>query len=361
MKNRITISLLCLVAVVIYGCSGKASNDETVNADLSAKPGITEENKTDKNFKDEQMPAMIFPDKIGVLSDARMNFQGISRLYTYYVPSDYDSNDKLPLMITLHGQGFGAAQQLKDSKFDTLAESENFIMIAPNCVTIDSDGNLASEGLTFKDIPNVGPENRRWNIKNPVHDDKGIDDIAFISALIDLFEDKFNIDRTRVYVSGLSNGALMSIRLSVELSDEIAGIGAVAGTLPYDYMKNEISSPMKIVLINGDADPTVPIGGYPGFSPPIQDAAAWYNQQFNVTAEAVKTELPQTVEEDTTKVVKYEWPQNQGSQTVLYVVEGGGHTWPGGTQYFPEARIGKLSMHYSASKLIWDELKNFHK
>ncbi len=360
MKKKFLIPFLC-IGVMLTGCGNSSSRDGAASADTSKTAEAIEETTENKISKEEQMPAEIIPDKIGVLSDARMNFQGISRLYSYYVPSDFHAEEKLPLMITLHGQGFGAVQQLKDSQFDILAETEKFVMIAPNCVTIDAEGNLASEGLTFFDLPDVGAANRRWNIKNAIHDMNGVDDIAYISALIDLFADRYNIDTDRVYVSGLSNGALMSIRLSVELSDKIAGIGAVAGTLPYDYMKNKISSPMKIVLIQGDADPTVPIEGYTGYSPSIWEAAKWYNEQFNVAEDAVKTELPQTVEGDTTKVVKYEWPEKSGSQVVLYVIEGGGHTWPGGTQYFPEARIGKLSMHYSASKLIWDELKNFHK
>ena len=70
-------------------------------------------------------------------------------------------------------RSYYAVQQLKDSQFDILAETEKFVMIAPNCVTIDAEGNLASEGLTFFDLPDVGAANRRWNIKNAIHDMNG--------------------------------------------------------------------------------------------------------------------------------------------------------------------------------------------
>lgn len=351
-RNYFPLVSLCLVMTM--GCAGSVSQAPVTSPAPSVEP-------SEVQSPSPSLPPEIIPDKIGELADARMTFQGISRLYTYYVPSTYKVGDRLPLMISLHGQGLNAAQQLKDSQFDVLAERENFILIVPNCVTIDSSGNLASEGYTYRDLPDVGAENRRWNVKNEAHDLKGVDDVAYISALIDSFSKWFNVDTDRVYISGMSNGALMSIRLAVELTDKVAGIGAVGGTVPYYYMTKDISGPLKVVFINGDSDPIVPIGGYPGYSPSIWEGADWFNKQFGVTRDAAVTELPQTVEGDETKVVKYEWPEKNSSQVVVYVVEGGGHTWPGGTQYLPEASIGKLSKHYSASELIWNELKGFHK
>lgn len=126
-------------------------------------------------------------------------------------------------------------------------------------------------------------------------------------------------------------------------------------------MKNGLSTPMKIVMIHGDQDPTSPINGAAGLSPSVWEAAEWFNEQFGVTGEAVVTELPQTAAGDETRVLKHEWPQRNGSQVVLYEIKGGGHTWPGGTQYFPVDRIGRLCMRCSASELIWKELKDFHK
>lgn len=347
MKKRksLLFMLSCLGMLPLCGCS---STGESSPAAATAASGAA--------------PAPeIVPDQIGVLADARMNFQGISRLYTYYVPSTYKPGDKLPLMITLHGRAFNAKQQLADSKFHELAEREGFIVIAPNCVTIDNDGNAVSEGLTFRDLPGVSPLNIRWNVGYPLHNSHEINDVAYISTLIDCFAERFGIDTSRVYLSGMSNGGLMSMKLATELGNKIAGVGSVGGAIWYQHMKNGISTPMKIVMIHGDQDPTSPINGVENFSPSIWEAADWFNEQFGVTDKAVVTELPQTVEGDETQVVKYEWPEKNGSQVVIYEVKGGGHTWPCGTQYFPEERIGKLSKHYSASELIWNELKNFHK
>lgn len=356
--------MICFATLLLCGCSSiNAQPTSSPTSSPTPSPTATPvPSAVPSPSPEPTLPPEVAPDQIGVLADARMSFQGISRLYTYYVPSTYQEGDHMPLMITLHGRAFNAKQQLLDSKFEELAEREGFILIAPNCAVIDNDGNVTSEGYTFKDMGGAVPANNfRWNAMYPFHDIHGIDDVAYISTLIDLFAEQYGIDTTRVYLSGMSNGALMSMRLVSELQDKIAGVGAVAGCTRYDYMKLGISTPLKIVMINGDEDPTVNINGAPNFSPSLWEAADWFNEQFGVTGEAVVTELPQTVEGDDTKVIKHEWPEKDGSQVVVYLVEGGGHTWPGGTQYYPASRIGKLSTHYSASELIWNELKDFHK
>lgn len=353
--NYVLTGALCAALLLLCGCSNTAAQPSATPspaAEVTPPPETAEPTPA--------LPPEVAPDQIGALADARMNFQGISRLYSYYIPSAYQDGAKLPLMITLHGRAFNAVQQLADSKFDQLAEREGFILVAPNCVTIDNDGNLASEGKTFLNLPGVPANNIRWNAMYPFYDVHGVDDVAYISALIDYFAEHFGIDTSRVYLTGMSNGALMSMRLATELDEKIAGVGSVAGTISYEFMKNGITGPMKIVMINGDEDPTVSIEGAPYYSPSIWDAAAWFNEQFGVTGEAVVTELPQTAA-DETRVLKHEWPQRNGSQVVLYEIKGGGHTWPGGTQYFPVDRIGRLCMHCSASELIWKELKDFHK
>ena len=298
-------------------------------------------------------------DVIGKLSEARVNFQGISRLFSYYIPSGYVPGDKLPLMITLHGRSFNARQQLLDSRFDAIAEREKFILIAPNCVTIDADMELASEGYTFSDLEGIDPNMIRWNANFDLHNELNIDDTAYILALIDYFESVLRIDSTKVFLTGMSNGALMSTYIATQVPEKIAGIGAVTGIVPFDYMKKSISGPMRVVFINGDKDPIVNINGFPGHSPSIYDAAKWFSNQFGSGDSDTVTYLPQTQKDDITKVVKHDWAESNGSQVTLYVVEDGGHTWPGGTQYYPEQRIGKLCTHVCASELIWSAFKDF--
>lgn len=355
--------LCCLGLISLCGCGGTG---DVPSPSAAAKPTPTPPpaqtpSPVPSAAPAPSLPPEIAPEQIGVLADARINVQGISRLYTYYVPSTYTPGDKLPLMITLHGRAFNAAQQLEDSKFEELAEREGFLLIAPNCVTIDNDGNAVSEGYSFRDLPGVSALNIRWNVGYPLHNTHQVDDVAYISTLIDYFAEQFGIDTGRVYLSGMSNGGLMSMHLATAMGDKIAGVGSVGGAIWYEHMKSGISGPMKIVMIHGDQDPTSPIGGAAGVTPSIWEAADWFNEQFGVMADAVVTQLPQTAEGDETKVIRHEWPEKDGSQVVIYEVQGGGHTWPGGTQYFPEEKIGKLCKHCSASELIWNELKNFHK
>ena len=298
-------------------------------------------------------------DVIGKLSEARVNFQGISRVFSYYVPSSYNPEDTLPLMITLHGRSFNARQQLLDSRFDVIAEREKFILIAPNCVTIDANMNLAGEGYTFSDLAGIDPNMVRWNADFELHNELKIDDVSYILALIDYFAQQFSIDQKSVFLTGMSNGALMSTYIATQVPEKIAGVGAVTGIVPFEYMKKDISEPMKIVFINGDKDPIVNIDGFPGHSPSIYDAAKWFSAQFGAHGDSTITYLPQIEKDDPTRVVKHEWPKNNGSQVTLYVVEDGGHTWPSGTQYYPQERIGKLCKQVCASELIWSAFKDF--
>ena len=170
-----------------------------------------------------EMPA----NKVGVLSEGRVTHNGLSRLFLYYVPTSYKQGDALPLMLTLHGRAFNAKQQLSDCKFVELSERKGFIVIAPNCVTIDNDNNLASEGLTFMDLQGVDPNNIRWNVDYPLHNSLGIDDVGYLSALIDYIADEFKADTRRVYVAGMSNGAVMSMRLATQLTHKFAGAAAI--------------------------------------------------------------------------------------------------------------------------------------
>lgn len=314
-----------------------------------------------------QTPSCTDEMTIGELATARMTHGGLSRLYYYYIPSTYNPHHKTPLMITLHGSGYNAQLQLLDSHFVELAEREGFIVIAPNSVAIHSDGTLSSEGYTAAEL-GVAGSNVRWNAC-PATDPQnqyGVDDVGYISALIDYFDSKLNIDTKRVYACGMSHGAFMSIRLALMIPEKLAGIGSVSGLLASEYANFVPTDSMKIVFIHGDTDPVVPIGGmvYSGwvFAYSLDDTIKYFMEHYRLKNDPSKvTELPRVVENDPTKIVRYEYKKKGNAQIVKYVVEGGGHTWPGGTQYLPPEWIGALSNQAQASELIWNELKTAHK
>ena len=147
------------------------------SCDLAAVPGVTEQ---------------------------RLGSGGQERAYRLFVPRRYDGRRPLPLVLDLHGSGGTAERQAATSRFEALAERENFLV-----ATLQAAG-----------------ENRRWNV--PVTDDRA-DDVRYVADVIDDVAARVCTDRSRVYATGFSGGARMSSLLACRLGDAIAAIAPMAG------------------------------------------------------------------------------------------------------------------------------------
>ena len=160
----------------------------------------------------------------------------------------------------------------------------------------------------------------------------------------------------------------MSLRLAVEAPEHFAGVAAVCGTLIAEYEHKIPSQSVRVVFIQGTQDPIVPIEGmhydFDGdgtkeytWAMSLDDSVAWFLDRYGVDAgEPVCSELPDAVSADGTRIFRYEYDDGSGTERVVkYVVEGGGHTWPGGTSY---AGSGLVSLDAQASELIWAEMKD---
>ena len=156
------------------------------------------------------LPAvLVLMDAVSFYASNRSNgaivSSGQQREYHLYVPRSYNRALPTPLVISMHGAGGWPVQQMELSGWNRLAEREGFIVVYP------------------AGVGGGGP--RVW------HMDRGAGltaDIRFISELIDTLRASYNIDSTRVYANGLSNGGGMAFVLSCTLSDRIAAVGMVA-------------------------------------------------------------------------------------------------------------------------------------
>ncbi|WP_290047627.1 alpha/beta hydrolase family esterase, partial [Nocardia nova] len=92
-------------------------------------------------------------------------------------------------------------------------------------------------------------------------EENGVDDVGFLRTLIDWCAEKFRTSSDRTLVAGISNGAFMSHRLALECSERVAVFAAVAGALPADLTAVRPTHAVSAMLINGDADPLVPLAG----------------------------------------------------------------------------------------------------
>ena len=296
---------------------------------------------------------IFFPAPSGNDQKASLIHDNLERTYHIHIPSLYDNSLKVPLVIALHGRGGNGESMILITRkgFDKMADRDGFIVIYPDGIELNwNDGRSDEEG------------NDRAHREN-------IDDVGFISALIDSMIKDYNIDPKRVYVTGISNGAIMSYRLACELSDKITAIAPVDGNIPFKLADEcKPSNAVSVLAINNINDPLVPFEGgeiYGHFHKvklgrvlSVNESLRFWVNRNKCTAEPVVTEEPDRDPNDGTRVTRSEFFNgDNGTEVILYAVEGGGHTWPGGVQYLPALIIGKTSRDVDANGVIWEFFK----
>ena len=253
---------------------------------------------------------------------------GEKRDYLLYVPKSYDRRRPAPLVISMHGAGLWGAGQRDISQWNELADSAGLIVVYPSGVGGEGERVWRAE-------PGAGL----------------MKDVRFISDLIDTLEASYNIDTTRIYANGLSNGGGMSFVLSCAMSDRIAAVGMVAAaqTLPWQWCKDNRAVPM--IAFHGTADAQVPYnGGKSWVSPrPFPSTPRWA-ANWARRNRCDQNPVDSTVAADVTRRTYTNCADGAG--VVLYTVEGGGHTWPGGGP-MPEWFVGRTTRSINATSLMW--------
>jgi polyhydroxybutyrate depolymerase len=282
--------------------------------------------------------------------------QNLRRTYKIHVPPVLENSARLPLVFALHGRGATGEGMILITKkgFNILADSEGFIVVYPDAIELNwNDGRSDEEA------------DDRAHREN-------IDDVGFISALADLMISDYNADPRRIYVTGISNGAIMAYRLACELSHKIAAIAPVDGNMPFKLTKECChTNPVSVLAINNVNDPVVPFEGgeiYTHFRKKLgkvlstEDSLIFWVNRNKCIPTARISELDDTDPTDGTRVfVKHYEGGSDDTEVILYAVEGGGHTWPGGFQYLPVRLIGRTSRDIDANEIIWSFFKRHRK
>lgn len=384
MRYALRIFAVCLTAAVLAGLCACASPPEAENTAPAAPTQSAAQPdggaSSDAPEPPEEPEASKEPEAIPLGEDAAVGElawgrevyeyrrQRVSRLYYYYIPSEYQRGEKLPLMLTLHGSGSNAATQLQWGQWVECAQREGFIVVCPESVTIHKDGTLSSEGKSYMETKQADFSYIRWNAAatDPCAQYL-VDDVQYLCDLVDLFVDCGYADPDRVYCCGFSHGGFMSMRLALEAPEKFAGVGVVSGLLCAEYAAVVPSEQVKIVFVQGTEDPVVPIEGMHydfdndgtmeyTWAYSLDESIAWWLDRYGLPDAPVHTQLPDTNPYDGTSITRDEYAGEDGTvRLVKYVVEGGGHTWPGGAAY---AGSGPVSLDAQASELIWAELKD---
>ena len=275
---------------------------------------------------------------------------GLKRTWLIHIPLSFDKTRSVPLLIALHGGGGTGRNMVKLTLggFDKISDKRGFIVVYPDGIEKHWNDGRSSEETRYR----VHKEN--------------IDDVGFISALIDYLIKTMNIDRKRVYITGMSNGAIMSYRLACDLTEKIAAIAPVAGNIPQNLLSScSPSGSVSVLAFNNVNDPLVPFEGGDVTGPyglkklgkvlSAQESVKFWVNNNNCSITPVITYEPDKNPQDGTRVRKESYLNGKNdTEVVLFVIEGGGHTWPGGYQYFGEGVIGKTSRDINANEVIWD-------
>ena len=257
---------------------------------------------------------------------ATIESDGIIRDYKIYVPAIYDGTTPVPLVFNFHGYGSDFIEQEQYGDFRAIADTANFILVHPNG-TPDNFGTNS------------------WN----TFGNSSTNDIGFIANLIDSLKQTYNIDTTAIYSTGMSNGGFMSYELACQLSERIAAVASVTGSITTSYLALcNAQHPMPVMQIHGTNDGTVDYNGTFIFEP-IESVINYWIQFNNCDTNAVFNAIPDVVTTDNCTAEHYVYPNgNNGVEVEFYKIINGGHSWPGAP-----INLNTTNMDFQANQEIW--------
>jgi polyhydroxybutyrate depolymerase len=257
---------------------------------------------------------------------ATIESDGIIRDYKIYVPTIYDGTTPVPLVFNFHGYGSDFIEQEQYGDFRAIADTANFILVHPNG-TPDNFGTNS------------------WN----TFDNSTTNDIGFIANLIDSLKQTYNIDTTAIYSTGMSNGGFMSYELACQLSERIAAVASVTGSITNAHLPLcNAQHPMPVLQIHGTNDGTVPYTGNIIFQP-IENVVNYWIQFNNCDTNAVFNPIPDVVTTDNCAAEHYVYSNgNNGVEVEFYKIINGGHSWPGAP-----INLNTTNMDFQANQEIW--------
>lgn len=260
---------------------------------------------------------------------------GEKRQYLLYVPKRYDRAKPTPLVISMHAAALWPAAQREASQWNKVADEHGFIVVYPSGTTLSGGGTGV---LPF----------RVWLLR-PEADASA--NIRFISELIDTLEAAYNIDPTRIYANGFSNGGAMTFALSCRLSHRIAAVGTVSAAQdqrPWSWCTD--SRPVPLINFHGTADLVPYNGGKVWASPrPFPSVPTW-TANWARRNRCAPNPIASVAAVDVTRLEYTSCADD--AAVVLYTIQGGGHQWPGGKP-IPEWMVGRTSRSIDATRQMW--------
>ncbi|MDP3469392.1 MAG: PHB depolymerase family esterase [Daejeonella sp.] len=272
-----------------------------------------------------------------------ISYDGLQRKYMYYIPSGIENLGKIPVVFFLHGMGASAqiGVNVLGPQYHARAERDKAIVVYPDA------------------------SSKHWNDKlggsYPLTDN--IDDVGYLSSLIDLFIRDFKGDPKRVYFSGSSNGGMMTYRLSCDIPEKIRAIAPFVSTIsPGVAREFENAKPIPIIITSGTADSvikwnggSIKVTGTPVILSGDENVTYWVAR--NGTKKKAKITYLPDVEPGDNSTVEIQHYKGK-NDVILYKIIGGAHTHP--TLRAPgKALVKGLNMDYNSFERVWDFMMSY--
>lgn len=265
----------------------------------------------------------------------KVSHDDLDRYYSVYVPKKYDAKKPAPLLFVFHGGGGNMEIQSTEKFYKQISKSEEagFIVVFPNGYSKFQSGVLAT-----------------WNAGNCCGDarDKKVDDVGFIRLVLDTLSKQLNVDRNRIFATGMSNGAMMSYRLACEMPETFKAIAAVAGT---DNTTQCYDKKISILHIHAKDDDHVLFHGGIGPSAVEKSKITKFNSVPSTISKWVKINGCSEVAKKVNPFCEEYTDCKENKKVRLCVTPTGGHSWPGGKK--PRGTTEPFK-DFSATDAMWD-------
>jgi polyhydroxybutyrate depolymerase len=270
-------------------------------------------------------------DRVAATYYFTITHDGLQREYILYVPASYTGDESVPLLFNFHALGSNAQQQMGFGDFRPIADSDGFLVAHPQ-------GTQNDRGLNAWNNGNIG--------------DPDVDDVGFTAAMIDSIAADYNIDRARVYATGMSYGGFFSHNLAGLLSDEIAAIAPVSGSMTQQMVNvSDPVHPTPVMQVHGTEDPLV------RYEPPspfltVAELLQYWVDYNNCNPTPSITQLPDVNPDNgiTVEHVVYGGCDSNVNVEHLKII-GGTHAWP--------RIVGEVGNDVDASEEIWNFLSRY--
>jgi polyhydroxybutyrate depolymerase len=288
------------------------------------------------------------PGRLLAAGDHDLELRHRDRLRTYvvHVPPQVARGAALPLVLSFHGAGANARDHQAWTEMDRVADREGFVTVYP-----DGTGLLPRNLLTWNAGTCCGYAHRH-----------GVDDVGFVLALLAGLSRRLPLDPTRLYATGMSNGAMMSYRLAVEATPRLAAVAPVAGTMVVESFTP--SRPMPVMHFHSVDDPRAPYdGGYGPFlpfltrvlHPSVEETIGRWIRNDGCPGEprtAATVRVGRETDAQAAQQLVY-GPCFGDSEVVLWKLSGVGHVWPGAAAKYPQLLLGPPTRVVDASEAMW--------